>query len=84
MNERIKELAKQCGWLFLGDETGSLQPDPEKFAELIAKECITLAGEIALKNWVKDDTYSAGKKAGAFEVARTIKQHFGVEEWNYD
>ena len=40
MNERIKELAKQC-W----DERpeGQLHFDNEKFAELIVKECCEVA-----------------------------------------
>ena len=50
-----------------------------QFAELIVQECTEIAQEIAFKHQVKEDTYSAGKKAGAFEVAEGIKQHFGVE-----
>ncbi len=50
-----------------------------KFAELLIQECTEIAKEIAFKHQVKEDTYSAGKKAGAFEVAEGIKQHFGVD-----
>ncbi len=77
MNERIKELAEQATQEF----SPAFERDKwqEKFAELIVQECTEIAKEIAFKHQVKEDTYSAGKKAGAFEVAEGIKQHFGVE-----
>ena len=51
----------------------------EIFAELIVQDCISVAEDLALKHQVKEDTYSAGKKAGAFEVANAVKEHFGVK-----
>jgi hypothetical protein len=81
MNERIKELYNQAleptGVEGLGGSYMEL--NYKKFAELIVQECTGIAKEIAFKHQVKEDTYSAGKKAGAFEVAEGIKQHFGVE-----
>jgi hypothetical protein len=84
MNERIFELARQSG---ATDENGSrattvycfTDQELKGFAELIVQECTEIAKEIAFKHQVKEDTYSAGKKAGAFEVAEGIKQHFGVD-----
>ena len=66
MNERIKELAKQC-W----DErpTGQLHFDNEKFAELIVREC----EQVSLQSSHRDDDMGA-------IIARNIKDHFGVEE----
>ena len=67
MNERIKELAKQC-W----DERpeGQLHFDNEKFAQLIVKECIGIAYE-----------YDEPKLSGpGMIIGNRIEEHFGVEE----
>ena len=67
MNERIKELAKQTGyiWHASGDpQVYEFTPEKlEKFAELIVKEC---------------SAYVEG--TGNWLVAMEMKQHFGVEE----
>ena len=65
MNERIKELEKQC-WTHRVDGTlvdGQLHFDTQKFAELIVLKCAEIA-----------DT------AEPFLSSDLIKQHFGVEE----
>lgn len=63
MNERIRELAEQCGFRSNPDIYDRNQSfDIERFAELIVKEC-------AQK--LEDD--------GMVEVAMEIKEHFGVE-----
>ena len=69
MNERIKELAKQC-W----DERpeGQLHFDNEKFAELIVRECI------AIIRMNDDETFSEAD-GRARTILREVKQHFGVE-----
>ena len=66
MNERIKELALQAGFktdrighLFGGDEI-------EKFAELIVRECVSVAME------QYDDTLPWGG-------VENVLKHFGVE-----
>jgi hypothetical protein len=71
MNERIKEMWEES--------TGSMFPRPgsftageydyhlEKFAELIVRECITIADEFEL------DVNRSG-------LVERIKKHFGVEE----
>jgi len=66
MNERIKELAEQAGFI----------PDAflAKFAELIVREC---ADKIE-----RDYKYERGedtKWITAFGIACDLKQHFGVE-----
>ena len=77
MNERIKELEKQC-WGYRVDGVlvdGQLHFDTEKFAELIVREC----GKV-IRN--------GGYRRGAFgnedlqpsEIATMIEEHFGVEE----
>ena len=75
MNERIKQLEKQC-WNHQSNHLNA-----EKFAQLIVRECIdkietyripvgnSAAGEMACE-W----TYDALK-----EIRDEIKEHFGVE-----
>ena len=67
MNERIKEFAKQTGyiWHASGDpQVYEFTPSQlNKFAELLIKECAEVA-----------EDYD-----GAHYVGTTIKQHFGVE-----
>jgi len=76
MNERIRELAKQCY------ETGPIGKDgwPEysrlneqKFAELIVRECAEVCHKLA------EDSDSYVVHDGD-TCAEQIKQHFGVEE----
>ena len=83
MNERIKELAEQCGFKSNPDIYDRNQSfDISKFAELIMRECIdkiethripvgnSAAGEMACE-W----TYAA-----LIEIRDEIKEHFGVEK----
>jgi hypothetical protein len=69
MNERINELAKQAGW---GkgeayDDCMQCSPfDPEKFAELIVRECIQAVKNVGGYN---EDYHM-----------NAIKKYFGVEE----
>ena len=75
MNERIKELAEQAGW-----GKGETQDDcmacstfdPEKFAQLIVKEC---AEHLESSVLVPNSEHSRVK----WKCIRAIKQHFGVE-----
>ncbi len=74
MNERIRELAEQAG-ITTNLDTDYYEKDmnkwvdyfSEKFAELIVKECMTVAR--------KADGLDA-----EYEAWYLIKQHFGVEE----
>ena len=67
MNERIIELAEQCGFRSnpnIYDRNQSF--DIEKFAELIVRECIAIC-----ESGTPTQTTSGG-------AAELIKQHFGV------
>jgi len=70
MNKRIQELAEQCTIQYR-DGHGEYvdQVDVEKFGELIVRECAEVAGET---RWAVPPTQE--------QIARSIKQHFGVEE----
>ena len=82
MNERFIKLALDAGLLnYVDHETPrryfvhghAEQEDVEKFAELIVRECIDIAG--------KED-FDVMMKEGypCSQTAKKIKQHFGVEE----
>ena len=64
MNERIKQLAEQAGFVLIRDEYLFTEM-MEKFAELIVKECASVA------------LMSNGNN---LYVCELIKEHFGVEE----
>jgi hypothetical protein len=67
MNERIQEFKIEC--LEWNEEDQVWQVNAEKFAELIAWECI----DLSLGSSHRDDDMGA-------IIANKIKQHFGVEE----
>lgn len=70
MNERIKELAREAG---LEGENGHYEYDwfnPEKFAELIIREC----AELTLDHR-NDDYYN-----GWLDYRDEIRRHFGVDD----
>jgi hypothetical protein len=71
MNERIRELAIQSGLNapYGSDHEGLRDFDYRKFAELIIRECSTIADK-----WV-DDTDN-----GQNYPSEMIQQHFGVKE----
>ena len=64
MNERIRQLAEQAGFLNKDEES------IEYFAELIVRECVEL-----VEGYTKQRTHTTFYKA-----EEQIKQHFGVEE----
>jgi hypothetical protein len=66
MNERIKELAEQAGWM-MGDEVEGFNTRLEKFVELIVQECANVADE----NYIHRGSRTCGL---------AIRLHFGVEE----
>ena len=78
MNKRIKEFAEQAGFYYT-DKTGFITPagcDPAKFAELIVRECLTIA-----KNR-EDEFESAGlldESNAVGNVAYRISRQFGVK-----
>ena len=73
MNERIKELIKQATtieehkWGVSYDKF-----DKEKFAELIVRECISIARDRAAFDWAPPNDVN--------HIIDEIKEHFGVEE----
>ena len=73
MNERIRQLAKQAG---LEGDNGHYEYDwfnPDKFAELIVKEC-------AESLWT-EECYNSDLALEEFEKnSKKIKEHFGVKE----
>ncbi len=90
MNERIRELAEQAGMLYTLDSkpthidengTHTFQEinvyknfDPEKFAELIVRECVIRAE----REWIRNGPDTEHNKA-ITGVIKSIKEHFGVE-----
>ena len=79
MNERIKELWSQAGGHYNSGNQHTWPEytidDPEKFAELIVKECM------ACSTWVgKNNTNSVEPVHTAHAINQRIKQQFGVEQ----
>lgn len=67
MNERIRELAKQCtSWSEGSTWTSREVFDKEKFAELLIRECI----------FAVEDAGGIDK----YHYTKAISRHFGVEE----
>jgi hypothetical protein len=82
MNERIRELLKQsCGFEY--DEDGhELTPilvgkDLAKFAELIVRECVTLADKESERYSNLDQEYCSMAMDNYREL---VRKHFGVED----
>lgn len=65
MNKRIKKFAKEVFGASI-DYEPFLATDVEKFAEAIVKECAKVG--------------DSGDPLQDGEIARMIKQHFGIEE----
>lgn len=83
MNERIKELYELS---FITDDYVNvgingvelgIRFDPEKFAELIVKECIQIKDE--LSQFDGTTPFGDGYEEGLKDMAESIKEHFGVE-----
>jgi hypothetical protein len=75
MNERIKLLAEQAG--FIPKNAPGLNPVLEKFAELIVKEC---ARVIVNGGYWSGGPLGPKRQCTPPEIAMMIKEHFGVEE----
>ena len=82
MNERIQALWKQAGGHYNSGNQHTWPEytidDPEKFAELIVREC---AEQIIAKgtDWVDFAPSQTGVRPEYWNMAQQIKQHFGVE-----
>jgi hypothetical protein len=69
MNQRINNLIEQCTVQNFSDCIGGYETfDHEKFAELIVRECASIA-QTYMSRWPEDH-----------ELTKQIKEHFGVEE----
>ena len=78
MNERIRELAEQAGFVDKGsNHTAYMSFDHEKFAELIVKKCAKISEQ---SQWseAKGEYYEGFNEAMIY-VSNKIKEHFGVE-----
>ncbi len=92
MNERIRELAEQSQFDDLafdkwGDAYDVKRLDPEKFAELIVRECMKEAWEeivadedIAQEQDTLIREYLNGNNQGIVDAVIRFRNHFGVEE----
>jgi len=79
MNERIRELAEQAEWRFADRATGEFSEYDnrlKKFAELIVNECLEVIDSRNRKQF--HPTSICGELL--YNVAKDVKQHFGVEE----
>ena len=82
MNERIKELAEQCGFRSnpnIYDRNQSF--DIEKFAELIVREClkVVIDGQYS-DTECEGNSHRISYNNGRYCASSDIKKHFGVEE----
>ena len=77
MNQRIRELEKQCWSHYVNGVLidGHLHFDVEKFAELIVRECVGVCETMQLIG-----PYKEVQDATLKDASVQIKQHFGVEE----
>ena len=92
MNKRIRELAKQTGyiWHASGDpQIYEFTPEKlEKFAELIVRECIDIAKQVENEKFEvagsAEPEYrkgiNDGRRNAAWGIKNRMKLHFGVEE----
>ena len=85
MNERIKQLAEQAGFMeaWFSESGDDCEREIKKFAELIVRECISIVDEQKeclheeQKYW-HDRDY--GYEMAVNDASKGIKQFFGVEE----
>jgi hypothetical protein len=90
MNERIFELARQAGVLIDWGEDikvgrwgiGGNYKNMQKFAELIVLKCADIINHRAdtCSDWLDSVKANEAVREGQRECAKTIKEHFGVEE----
>lgn len=92
MNERLKELWSQAGGHYNGGNQHTWPEytitDPEKFAALIVRECMTMCDETrvdyfkhrkAADDFTDKNIYAEGEAASDI-IKYKMKKHFGVEE----
>ena len=79
MNERIRLLAEQAGFVPEAECDGMLHFDKEKFAELIVRDCLDIAFEVRGKP-ATDTHYVIGYDRACEKMIDAIKESYGVEE----
>ena len=82
MNERIKELAEQCGFKpqpSIYDRNQSF--DIEKFAKLIIQDCVAQVALVGISNTsFEDDGVGEHISWACSKSIECIKENFGVKE----
>ena len=83
MNKRIRELAKEAGFMeaWFSESGDDCEREIKKFAELIVKECANYINERTLDwdaelRWIFND----GSGDMAVDVDDLLNRHFGVKE----
>lgn len=77
MNERIKQLAIEAGYLPDMFGVGHWDmPECQKFALLIIREC----ARIAIEKQTKNDVFNIVSENPAKDFAYALVEHFGVKE----
>lgn len=81
MNERIQELCDQaCKELAdeVNDTDIALEMFPQKFAELIVGQCLSVL-ETKIDEGEGYGSFESGQHIGLIRARNIIKKHFGVE-----
>ena len=78
MNERIKELERQC-WQSTQTEPYALF-DAKKFAELLIQECANFAYDYTSNEENVADFHDVGWDCLPGQLRSELKKHLGVEE----
>jgi len=78
MNERIKQLAEECGLYIAYDNREVTGKELEYFAELIIQECarVAVATPCPITDEVSLQSQGHTWDMATIEAARSIKQHF--------
>ena len=83
MNKRIQEIAQLAGIETEIDDYGEVRLSTaygsslEYFAQLIAKECMSICSKVEEDDELSD--YTGGFRDGAMLCKQEIKEHFGVK-----
>ena len=90
MNEQIKELADQAGFVLWKNESwnsgdvvdwsASYDDELEKFTKLVVKECCKTLEEMHRWQSVNNQNYPSAWHDAVDQGIENIKEHFGVKE----
>ena len=79
MNERIAKLYDQAIVVKDGGDFVTGELDPEKFAELIVRECLDVI-ESKRSSGENTDSWTITRDMSFHDMKQDLKEHFGVEE----